>query len=570
MRKWFENFKISKKLSTGFLLVSALGIIIGATGIMNVMIIADHQKKAYEQNTLGVVYSSRAEASLLRVTTLTRDLYLYYDVDKENICEQIVSELTFLESQLESYRAKISESQDQANFDAVKSSYEIYKSDVNKVLDTARNGNYSVEVVAVIKTQRGNITDVQEKFKVLTEYNIVSAQRQLAQDRTTILIAIAAITGIAVISFVISLFLSKWISGMVSQPVQKFAAISEMLAAGNIDIEKTAHKKDQLLKLRKDEMGTLALSFDKMIASITDQAQTMQAIAQGDLTTVVPIRSQYDVLGKALSELVEKFHVLASTIVSSADQVDANSKLVSDSSMSLSQGASEQAASVEELTASLEKVTAQTNKNAQSAHTTDLLIKEIRSDAQASNAQMAEMLRAMEAINASSDNISKIIKVIEDIAFQTNILALNAAVEAARAGDHGKGFAVVAEEVRSLAGQSAKAASETAQLIQNSISKVGTGTKLANSTASSLEKIVADIAKTAELSDSIAVASNEQAFALEQISQGIVQVSQVVQGTAATAQACAAASEELTAQANHLKNEVSIFKLNEAGIPHMN
>lgn len=562
MRKWFENLQISKKLSIGFLLVSALGIVIGVTGIINVMIIASHQKKAYEQSTLGVVYSSKAEASLLKITTLARDLYLYYDVDKENICDEIVHEMSSLEAQLESYRAKISDSQDQANFDAVESSYAIYKDDIAKVLDTAKNGNYSVEVVAVIKTQRGNIADVQEKFNVLTEYNIVSAAQQLAQDRMTILIAISTITGIAIISFMISLFLSKWISGMVSKPIQEFAAISEMLSAGNIDAINALEEQGQLLKLRKDEIGILAVSFDKMIASITEQVQTVQTIAQGDLTAAVTIRSEYDVLGKALCDLVEKFHVLAAAIVSSSEQVDANSMLVSDSSMSLSQGASEQASSVEELTASLEQVTAQTNKNAQSAHTTDLLVKEIRSDAEAGNAQMAEMLHAMDEINASSDNISKIIKVIEDIAFQTNLLALNAAVEAARAGEHGNGFAVVAQEVRSLAGQSAEAARETAQLIQTSIIKVGTGTKLANSTAVSLEKIVSGISKTAKLINSIAVASNEQASALEQINQGIVQVSQVVQGTAATAQACAAASEELTAQSAHLKHEVGVFKLN--------
>ncbi len=566
MRKWFENLQISKKLSFGFLLVSALGIVIGVTGIINVMIIADHQRKAYEQSTLGVVYSSKAEASLLKITTLTRDLYLYYDVDKENICNEIIDEMSGLEAQLESYRAKINDSQDQANFDAVQAAYEIYKSDVNKVIDVTRNGNYSVEVVAVVKTQRGNTADVQEKFNVLAEYNIISAARQLEQDRMTIIIAIAAITGIAMVSFIISLFLSKWISGMVSKPVQKFAVISEMLSAGSINVIDDIEE-GQLLKSRKDEIGTLALSFDKMIASITEQAQTVQTIAQGDLTTAVAIRSDHDVLGRALCELVEKFHALAEVIVYSSEQVDANSKLVSDSSMSLSQGASEQASSVEELTASLEQVTAQTGQNAQSAHTTDLLVKEIRSDAEAGNVQMTEMLHAMREINASSDNIGKIIKVIESIAFQTNILALNAAVEAARAGEHGKGFAVVAQEVRNLAGQSAEAARETAQLIQSAIDKVGTGTKLANSTAASLDKIVSGISKTAELINSIAVASNEQASALEQISQGIMQVSQVVQDTAATAQACAAASEELSAQSTHLKHEVRVFKLNGAKQP---
>ena len=231
--------------------------------------------------------------------------------------------------------------------------------------------------------------------------------------------------------------------------------------------------------------------------------------------------------------------------------------------MALSQGATEQASSIEELTASIEQVSTQTKINAENASKANGMAEQAKNYAVTGNEQMKEMLKAMDEINESSNNINKIIKVIDDIAFQTNILALNAAVEAARAGQYGKGFAVVAEEVRTLAGRSANAAKETTALIEDSIKKSEEGTRIARETAEALEKIVDSVESVSKLVSDINNASNEQAVAISQINQGVMQVSQVVQENSATSEESAAASEELSGQADLLYELISRFRLRE-------
>ena len=300
---------------------------------------------------------------------------------------------------------------------------------------------------------------------------------------------------------------------------------------------------------------------------LSQLGQSADRIAEGDLATEV-VTSTGDELGDVAASfeiMRQRVHKVLLEINQGADQVAAGAHNVSDASVALYQGASQQAASVEQLSASIAEIASQTASNAQNAEKANDLTVGTKEKAQLGNEEMQEMLSAMEEINASSANISKIIKVIDEIAFQTNILALNAAVEAARAGQHGKGFAVVAEEVRNLAARSAKAAKETTDMIEGSMEKVETGREIAHKTAEALNAIVGDVSSVADIVANIAKASNEQKLALEQINQGVQQVSQVVQANSSTSEEAATASQNLNQQADIMRANVGKFRLSNSG-----
>ena len=292
----------------------------------------------------------------------------------------------------------------------------------------------------------------------------------------------------------------------------------------------------------------------------------VSALADGDLSQQLTLKAK-DEIGQLVGEInasMLSFNQIISYIRQASFQVEGGARQVASTSVTLADGAANQASAIQELTASIEEISSQTELNASHAKEAQEYAELSKNKAEEGNSQMSVMLQAMDEINQSSANISKIIKVIDDIAFQTNILALNAAIEAAHAGQHGKGFSVVAEEVRNLSARSAEAAKETSEMIESSIHKISDGTGIAASTANSLKEITNNISHAAQLISQIAEASEQQSGGIHQINQGINQISGVIQDISATSEESSAASEQLLGQAEALKSEVSKFKLRDS------
>jgi methyl-accepting chemotaxis protein len=313
----------------------------------------------------------------------------------------------------------------------------------------------------------------------------------------------------------------------------------------------------------KEMVDSVNATSKQLSAIITEVSSIITRMAGGDFSfeTLKEYKGDFKAFSDALNTILNSLNELFSNVSETSAQVAAGSAQVSQGSQMLSQGATEQASSVEELTASITEIASQTKQNAMNASKANSLAAEAKTSASTGRSQMKDMLKSMDAISESSMNISKIIKVIDDIAFQTNILALNAAVEAARAGQYGKGFAVVAEEVRNLAAKSAGAAKDTTLLIEGTVNKVASGTEIARGTAKAFDGIVDGVDKVAGLVSEIADASNEQATGISQVDKGLEQVSKVIQTNSATSEQSAAASEELSSQAAILEGQVKKFTL---------
>lgn len=364
------------------------------------------------------------------------------------------------------------------------------------------------------------------------------------------------ILGVLIVAVIISLFIARTISRPIVNTTQRLRGLSQGNLSDPVDV-----------CYSKDEIGVLSNSLEETVVSLRQYINlitvALQNISEGNLSHRVDgnFKGDFIKIKSTFNEILESLSDTFASINVAAEQVSTGAVQVSNNAQNLSQGSTQQASSIEELSATITDVSNQTAQNARSAKEAYMIVQSNTDAIAACNEDMENMLSAMGEISESSAEISKIIKVIDDISFQTNILALNAAVEAAREGS--KGFGVVADEVRRLASKSAEAAKQTAELIENSLTAISRGSDIAQQTAGALNKIVDDSTEIKKLVKEISDASDHQAEAIVQINTGVDQISAVVANNTSTAVGSASASEELSSQSLILKNMIARFKLSK-------
>ncbi len=386
----------------------------------------------------------------------------------------------------------------------------------------------------------------------IPEKEFLSAVR--AAKRTVVLsfgIAILLLFGVMIL-----------IAKSITAPLKKLTAVTDEMAKGNLDATIDIRSNDEVGRLA-DSMRELTQRLHSYVDYIAEISDALHEFGEGNLTLHLEqaYDGEFERIKDAMMNASEVFKHTIGEMVEISSQVASSSEQVASGAQMLAQGTTEQASSIEELSATIQEISENVNKNAQNAMHAATQVQTVGSAADKSNVQMNHMMAAIDEINVKSSEIGKIIKTIDDIAFQTNILALNAAVEAARAGAAGKGFAVVADEVRNLASKSAEAAKNTTVLIEDSIRAVENGTSIANETSQVLSEVLEGVTQTVERIHEISNASGEQAEALSATLQGVEQISAVVQTNSATAEESSAASEELSGQAGMLKQLSGRFNL---------
>ena len=560
-----KNLKVSTKLLFSFTLVLAVGLVIGALGLIGMSTMERTAVGIYSNNLMAIEAMGEIQVIFASQRSDFRSIFLSKD-DPAAIKDYITSLAESEKAAQDSFRKYELAMTDETREEDYFAAKEAWDGDFARIKkETIRIVEETGNVDAAREYYFGNsyvITPIINGLADSSAHNNLWAE-QSSNDLNSLYKTMKLVIVLAMlIGAFIVLLMRFYLTHLISTPLVVLARFMDKAGKkGDLSLEKADVEIISKLADSTDEIGQTVSATAGFVSRLTRVSDDLKTIANGDLTVDVELLSNQDVLGNSLQEMTGKLNTVFESCNNSASLVAVGAKQVADGAQALAEGSSEQAASIEQLSSSIDEIASKTKENADYAEKAAKLSETIMNNAEKGSGQMNEMMKAVAEINEASKSISKIIKTIDDIALQTNILALNAAVEAARAGKYGKGFAVVAEEIRSLANKSAEAAKDTDAMIQDTMAKAELGSHIADETAASLNEIVEGIGDNNRIVKEIATSSEEQSMAIAQINIGIDQVAQVVQQNSATAQESAAASQEMSSHSIILQELISQFRL---------
>ncbi len=608
----FNSMKISTRLAFGFgtvLVLFAFCIVLGVNAVTNVAndvtnVVDDKMPKINASVGIMLLAQSNAESVLL-----VGILDATNPVEKQQIDNEIANvehRRIQIGEHIKLLKEKVTTEGGKLRLKKLIEAREAYLKNLNALLEAARTtatfdtqlkAKYTQEFSPSRMEYLRACQDLADWQQQLAEKTGDAAQANAGQTRSFLIM-------VGIIGIVIAVGAAVMLTRSISKPLEESVATVGKIAQGDINTPIDATRKDELGELLRS-MASMQQTIKRLVADLKNLSNSARAgnlsvradasQYQGDFRTVVggvnevleavvkPLQEASIVLtdvadgnltvsmdgnyagefarmSNTLNDTVRTMNEVIQQVAAAAADVSESSSYLADTSHALSSGATQQAASLQEISASLQEISSQARQSSMQATEAEKLTKNTAQAAYDGVEQMNNLVGSIHELSRSSREISKVIKVIDEIAFQTNLLALNAAVEAARAGRHGKGFAVVAEEVRNLANRSAKAARETATMIDAALNQIVISEKLTGETASALQSIQDRSANVQTVMNEIVIAAKEQSSGIAQISKGVEQISQVVQNTSASAEESASASEELSSHAQMLRELVQRFR----------
>lgn len=603
----FSRLTVKTKLVLTFVFLNIMIFIVGILGYASANRAGANAENIFQQNLQPIILSSKLAEMFQKTRVNIRDVLMATSASKQQEFMNQTQEIRSSTNKfIEEYEKGLSSEEERRLFAEYRNHLQEYRDFRQQVYTQANNGDLNGAINHL--QAQGPIlgAKVSQSLEGLVEYNKRVAAQHKAETETLVSAANYTITSVIIIALGISILLAWMIVRSITKPMAQLMTVNHHLVNGDLSaIKMNISSQDEfgiLATATKDVIHTLQeviseirtlthsasqgqlqtranahrfkgdyreilngvnATLDSVVEPITETRRILETMSEGDFRAQMDgnYRGDYAQLQATLNNTLLEINTVLNQVLSSVQQVDAGGKQVAIASNALSHGAAQQAAALEEISSSMHEIVSQTKTSAENATLANTLATQSQSAATTGTAQMQELITAMTEINASSANIARIIKVIDEIAFQTNLLALNAAVEAARAGRHGKGFAVVAEEVRALAARSAKAARETAEMIESAVKTAQNGAGIAQETRKALDDIMMYSTKVQDIVAEIAASAEEQAQSVAQINIGLSQIDKVTQQNTASAEESASAAEELSGQSSELARIVSRFQL---------